>query len=64
MVEEYNYNYEEENIIWIINEEGKEEVYEIFFDFDFEDFDKFYVLYFLVGKGEDEEIEIFVFSYI
>ncbi|HDT8750891.1 TPA: hypothetical protein RD982_003214, partial [Listeria monocytogenes] len=52
MAEEHNHNHEEENIIWITNEEGKEEAYEILFDFDSEDFDKSYVLYFPAGKGE------------
>lgn len=64
MAEEHNHNHEEENIIWITNEEGKEEAYEILFDFDSEDFDKSYVLYFPSGKGEDEEIEILASSYI
>lgn len=36
MAEEHNHNHEEENIIWITNEEGKEEAYEILFDFDSE----------------------------
>ncbi|EDO1217159.1 DUF1292 domain-containing protein [Listeria monocytogenes] len=64
MAEEHNHNHEEENIIWITNEEGKEEAYEILFDFDSEDFDKSYVFYFPAGKGEDEEIEILASSYI
>ncbi|EHC5236513.1 DUF1292 domain-containing protein [Listeria monocytogenes serotype 1/2a] len=64
MAEEHNHNHEEENIIWITNEEGKEEAYEILFDFDSEAFDKSYVLYFPAGKGEDEEIEILASSYI
>ncbi|EEO9264074.1 TPA_asm: hypothetical protein GEG69_06705 [Listeria monocytogenes] len=64
MAEEHNHNHEEENIIWITNEEGKEEAYEILFDFDSEDFDKSYVLYFPAVKGEDEEIEILASSYI
>lgn len=64
MAEEHNHNHEEENIIWITNEEGKEEAYEILFDFDSEDFDKSYVLYFPADKGEDEEIEILASSYI
>lgn len=55
MAEEHNHNHEEENIIWITNEEGKEEAYEILFDFDSEDFDKSYVLYFPAGKGKTKK---------
>ncbi|EHF5321789.1 DUF1292 domain-containing protein [Listeria monocytogenes] len=63
MAEEHNHNHEEDNIIWITNEEGKEEAFEILMSFDSEHFDKSYVLYFPAGKGEDEEIEILASSY-
>ncbi|MHC5252528.1 DUF1292 domain-containing protein [Listeria kieliensis] len=59
---EHNHG-EEENIIWITNEEGVEEKYEILFDFDSDDFEKSYVLYFPAGASEDEEIEILASSY-
>ncbi len=59
---EHNHG-EEENIIWITNEEGVEEKYEILFDFDSDDFGKSYVLYFPAGASEDEEIEILASSY-
>lgn len=55
MAEEHNHNHEEENIIWITNEEGKEEAYEILFDFDSEDFDKSYVLYSQLAKGKTKK---------
>lgn len=67
MAEEHNHNHahdHEENLIWITNEEGKQEAYEILFDFDSEAFDKSYVLYFPADASEDDEIEILASSYI
>ncbi|EMG28559.1 hypothetical protein X560_0650 [Listeria fleischmannii 1991] len=65
MSEKHDHNHEEEqNFITIVNEEGVEEQFEILFNFDSEEFEKSYVLYFPAGAGEDEEIEILASSYI
>lgn len=49
--------------ITIIDEEGNEELFEILFTFDSEDFDKSYVLVFPAGAGDEEEVELQAFSY-
>lgn len=63
---DHNHNHEEEHehdYITIIDEEGNEELYEILFTFDSEDFDKSYVLVFPSGTSEGEEVELSAFSY-
>ncbi|MBA4538532.1 DUF1292 domain-containing protein [Bacillus aquiflavi] len=55
-----------ENQITVIDEEGNEQLYEILFTFDSEEYNKSYVLYYPVGAEEDEneEIEIHASSYV
>ncbi|MFD1705491.1 DUF1292 domain-containing protein [Siminovitchia sediminis] len=53
-----------ENFITVVDEEGNEELFEILFTFDSEEFDKSYVLYYPAGASEDEEIEIHASSYV
>lgn len=54
-----------ENHITVIDEEGNEQLCEILFTFESEEFGKSYVLYFPVGAEEDdnEEIEILASSF-
>ena len=49
-----------DNQITVIDENGNEQVYEILYTFESDDFGKSYVLYYLPGadEGEDGEIEI------
>ncbi|MBG9543486.1 DUF1292 domain-containing protein [Cytobacillus firmus] len=49
-----------DNNITVIDEEGNEQLCEVLFTFDSEEFGKSYVLYYPVGEDEndDEEIEI------
>lgn len=56
----------EEKYITVIDEAGNEQLYEVLFTFDSEEFNKSYVLYFPAGSEEDEneEIEIHASSYI
>lgn len=55
-----------ENTITVIDENGDEQLCEILFTFDSDEFNKSYVLYYPIGAEEDEneEIEIFAASYI
>ncbi|QQZ10775.1 DUF1292 domain-containing protein [Heyndrickxia vini] len=55
-----------EKHITVIDEDGNEQLFEVLFTFDSEEFGKSYVLYFPVGAEEDEneEIEIHASSFI
>lgn len=55
-----------ENYITVVDEEGNEELFEVLFTFDSEEFNKSYVLYYPAGADDDEteEIEIHASSYI
>ncbi|RWR15197.1 DUF1292 domain-containing protein [Siminovitchia fortis] len=55
-----------ENYITIVDEEGNEELFEVLFTFDSDEFNKSYVLYYPAGADneENEEIEIHASSYI
>ncbi|GIN89712.1 UPF0473 protein YrzB [Siminovitchia terrae] len=54
-----------ENYITVVDEEGNEELFEVLFTFDSDEFNKSYVLYYPAGSdnGENEEIEIHASSY-
>ncbi|MBW8348201.1 DUF1292 domain-containing protein [Bacillus sp. IITD106] len=54
-----------EKHITVVDENGNEQLYEVLFTFDSEEFNKSYVLYFPVGAEEDEneEIEIHASAY-
>ncbi|WP_423189616.1 DUF1292 domain-containing protein [Alkalibacterium sp. f15] len=56
------HEHEHENIT-IIDEEGNEELYEILFTFESDDFGKSYVLVYPTGTNEGEEVELSAFSY-
>ncbi|MBF0780185.1 MULTISPECIES: DUF1292 domain-containing protein [unclassified Granulicatella] len=60
MTTEHNH---EEEYITIIDEEGNEELYQVLFTFDSEDFGKSYVLLYPAGVSEDEEVEIQAYSF-
>ncbi|WP_144463468.1 DUF1292 domain-containing protein [Siminovitchia fortis] len=55
-----------ENYITVVDEEGNEELFEVLFTFDSDEFNKSYVLYYPAGADneENEEIEIHASSYI
>lgn len=55
-----------ENYITVVDEDGNEELFEVLFTFDSEEFDKSYVLYYPAGadSDEEEEIEIHASSFI
>lgn len=49
---------EEENYITLVDENGDEQLYEVLFTFDSDEFEKSYILFYPVGASEDEEDEI------
>lgn len=55
-----------DNNITVIDEEGNEQLCEILFTFDSEEFGKSYVLYYPIGEddSDDEEIEIHASAFI
>ena len=55
-----------ENYITVVDEQGNEQLFEVLFTFDSDEFNKSYVLYYPAGaENEDnEEIEIHASSYI
>lgn len=56
-----------EEFITVIDEEGNEQLYEILFTFDSEEFNKSYVLYFPAGADDDDEnedVEIHASAYL
>jgi len=57
---------ENEEYLTVVDEEGNEQLYEILFTFDSDEFDKSYILYYPAGADKDEngEIEIHASSYV
>lgn len=55
-----------ENNITVVDENGNEQLCEVLFTFDSEEFGKSYVLYYPVGaeESDDEEIEIHASSFV
>lgn len=49
--------------ITLVDEEGNEELYQILLTFESEEFEKSYVLVHPTTADEEEEVEIFAFSY-
>lgn len=54
---------EDEQLITLIDDKGNEELYQVLFTFDSEDYGKSYVLLYPQGASEDEEVEIQAFSF-
>lgn len=52
-----------ENQITVIDENGNEQLCEVLFTFESEEFKKSYVLYYPVGTSDDEEVEIHASSF-
>lgn len=53
-----------ENNITVVDENGNEQLCEILFTFDSEEFNKSYVLYYPISDNEDDEIEIHASSFV
>lgn len=58
---DHEHNHEQ---ITIIDEQGNEELHEILFTFDSDDFEKSYVLVYPAGAEEGEEVELSAFSFV
>lgn len=54
---------EKDRQITLVDEDGNEELYEILFTFQSEDYNKSYVLLYPAAVSDDEEIEVQAFSY-
>ncbi|HLQ75275.1 MAG TPA: DUF1292 domain-containing protein [Alloiococcus sp.] len=70
MTDELNQNHDHDHdhdhnheYITLIDEEGNEELYEILFTFESEEFDKSYVLVFPAASEEESEVELHAFAY-
>ncbi|UJF15025.1 DUF1292 domain-containing protein [Jeotgalibaca sp. MA1X17-3] len=50
--------------ITIVDEDGNEELFEILFTFDSEDFGKSYVLIYPAGAPEGDEVELQAYAYV
>lgn len=62
--EHRDHEHHDHDHITIVDEQGNEELHEILFTFESEDFGKSYVLLYPAGIPEGEEIELQAFSYI
>ncbi|MFC6314034.1 DUF1292 domain-containing protein [Lapidilactobacillus achengensis] len=49
--------------ITLVDENGNEELYEVLFTFDSEDYDRSYVLLVPANSAEDEAVDIYPFAY-
>ncbi|WP_461225836.1 DUF1292 domain-containing protein [Lacticaseibacillus suihuaensis] len=54
---------EDEQLITLIDDKGNEDLYQVLFTFDSDDYGKSYVLLYPQGASEDEELEIQAFSF-
>ncbi|KHO12360.1 hypothetical protein OA78_1720 [Latilactobacillus curvatus] len=58
-----NIHQDEEQQITLIDDQGNEELYQVLFTFDSEDYGKSYVLLYPTSAEEDEEVDIQAFSF-
>ncbi|MGY0837330.1 DUF1292 domain-containing protein [Aerococcus urinaeequi] len=63
MTEHHEHDHEGHDHITIIDEEGNEQLFEILFTFDSEDFGKSYVILYPAGVSDEEGVELQAFSY-
>ena len=56
-------NNQSDEFITLVDTEGNEELYKILLTFESDDFNKSYVLVHAANAAEDEEVEIYAFSY-
>lgn len=65
---DHNHNHDHEehdetDYITIVDENGNEDLFEILFSFESEDYGKSYVFIFPAGTADDEEVELQAYSY-
>ncbi len=66
LTHEHNHNHEhdqDDRYITLIDDNGDEQLFEILFTFDSDEFKKSYVFFYPVGENEDEEEEIDILTY-
>lgn len=54
---------EDEQLITLVDDKGNEELYQVLFTFDSDDYNKSYVLLYPADAADDEEVEIQAFSF-
>lgn len=66
MANEHELEHEEEQFITLVDENGNEQLHEVLFTFDSDEFEKSYVFFYPVGSfdDEDEEVDIHVYAYV
>ena len=57
------HDHEEVEFITIYDEEGNEQLYEILFTFESQDYERNYVLLYPAGSVDEEDVELLAFSY-
>ena len=58
-----NKAFDKDSQITLVDDQGNEELYNVLFTFDSEDYGKSYVLLYPAGATEDEEVDIQAFSF-
>ena len=61
---DHEHDHADHEHITIVDEEGNEQLFEILFTFDSEDFGKSYVLVYPAGVSDEEGVELQAFSYV
>jgi uncharacterized protein YrzB (UPF0473 family) len=63
---EHELEHEEEQFITLVDENGNEQLHEVLFTFDSDEFEKSYVFFYPVGSFDDDEedVDIHVYAYI
>lgn len=60
---DHDYTHDDQEYITLVDEEGNEELYQILLTFESEEFEKSYVLLYPAGASEEDEVDLFAFSY-
>lgn len=60
---EHDHAHNDDEFITLVDAEGNEELYKILLTFESDEFEKSYVLVYPAGLADDEEVELFAFSY-
>ena len=65
MTEKHNHEHQHDDkeYITLIDDEGNEELYEILLTFESDEFEKSYVLLYPSGASDEDEVDLFAFSY-
>jgi uncharacterized protein YrzB (UPF0473 family) len=66
MTHNHETEHDEEQFITLVDENGNEQLHEVLFTFDSDEFEKSYVFFYPVGSFDDDEedVDIHVYAYI